>query len=198
MPPPTVAASALDGLLLDPAEINSAMGATEMTVSETSKQMWDSSGEISDRACVPVYGAAEYDVYTGTGFSAVRYMSLQEPGDDPPHFAEQAVVAFPDGDDAAKFFADSEENWAGCADRRYTLRLPDYDVDTLWTVGQVSTTDGILTASMLMEDGDGWGCHRAMTVGSNVVIDVTICGYNEADEAAVTIARDIAGKLPKG
>lgn len=89
------------------------MGATGVTVSETSKRMWDSSGEISDRVCVPVYGAAEYDVYMGTGWSAMRYVSMQEPGDDPPHFAEQAVVAFPNGDDAAKFFADSEENWAG-------------------------------------------------------------------------------------
>lgn len=51
---------------------------------------------------------------------------------------------------------------------------------------------------MIMEDGDGWGCHRAMTVGTNVVIDVTICGYNESDDAAVTIARDIASRLPTG
>lgn len=31
------------------------MGATGMTVSETSKRMWDSSGEISDRAQVTVW-----------------------------------------------------------------------------------------------------------------------------------------------
>ena len=31
-----------------------------------------------------------------------------------------------------------------------------------------------------------------MTVGSNVVIDVTICGENESGDVAVSIARDIA------
>ena len=54
-----------------------------MTVAETSSQMWDSSEDISDAPCLPVYGAAEYKVYTGTGWSAMRYVSLQEPGEDP-------------------------------------------------------------------------------------------------------------------
>jgi hypothetical protein len=90
-PPPPVAAGALEGLLFNPAEINAAMGATGMTVLETSKQMWDSSNEVSDVECLGTYGAAEYMVYTGSGWSAMRYTSLQEPGEDPPHFAEQAV-----------------------------------------------------------------------------------------------------------
>jgi hypothetical protein len=197
-PPPTVEAGDLDGLLLDPDAINAAMGATGMTVSETSKQMWDSSGEISDKACLPLYGAGEYEVYTGSGWSAMRYTSLQEPEEDPPHFAEQSVVAFPNREVAEKFFADSEQSWAGCADRQYSLHLPDFDVDTLWTVGHVENTDGMLTTSMIMEDGDGWGCERALTVASNVAVDVTACSYSRGGGAAVKIAGDIAEKLPKG
>ena len=197
-PPPPVAAGDLDGLLLDPAEINAAMSATGMTVAETSSQMWDSSEDISDAACLPVYGAAEYKVYTGTGWSAMRYVSLQEPGEDPPHFAEQSVVAFPNHDVATKFFAGSDEDWAPCADRRYNLKLREFNIDTLWTVGQVEITDGMLTTSMVMEDGDGWGCSRALTVANNVAIDVTACSYNRGGDAPVTIARGIADKLPKG
>lgn len=197
-PPPPVAAGDLDGLLLDPAEINAAMSATGMTVAEASSQMWDSSEDISDAACLPVYGAAEYKVYTGTGWSAMRYVSLQEPGEDPPHFAEQSVVAFRNHDVATKFFAGSDEDWAPCADRRYNLKLREFNIDTLWTVGQVEITDGMLTTSMVMEDGDGWGCSRALTVANNVAIDVTACSYNRGGDAPVTIARGIADKLPKG
>jgi hypothetical protein len=171
--PPPVAAGDLDGLLLDEAEINAAMGATAMAVAETSKQMWDSSGEISERDCLPVYGAGEYEVYIGSGWSAMRYTGLQEPGDDPPHFAEQSVVAFPNHDVALKFFEGSEQSWAACADRTYNLRLPDFDLETLWTVGTVENANGMLTTSMIMEDGDGWGCERAMSMASNVVVDVT-------------------------
>ena len=196
-PPPPVAAGDLDGLLLDPAEINAAMGATGMTVAETSKQMWDSSADISDAACLPVYGAAEYTVYTGSGWSAMRYVSLQEPVEDPPHFAEQSVVAFPNHDVAAKFFAGSDEDWARCADRRYNLKLREFNIDTLWTVGQVEITDGMLTTSMVMEDGDGWGCERALSLASNVVIDVTTCSYSRGGGGAATIARDILEKMPK-
>ncbi len=195
--PPPVAAGDLDGLLLDEAEINGAMGATGMTLSESSKQMWDSSTEISEPDCLPVYGAGEYEVYTGSGWSAMRYMSLQEPEDDPPHFAEQSVVAFPNHEVATNFFAESEKTWAVCADRRYNLRLPDLNIETLWTVGKIENTDAMLTTSMVMEDGDGWGCERALTVASNVVIDVTTCSYSRGGGGAATIARDILEKMPK-
>jgi PknH-like extracellular domain len=197
-PPPPVAAGALDGLLLNPAEINAAMGATEMTVAETSKQMWDSSGEVSDDECLGVYGAAEYKVYSGSGWSAMRYTGLQEPVDIPPHAVEQAVVSFPSRDAAAKFFADSEQDWARCANRQFSLKLPEWPVEAVWTVGQVANPDGMLTPLMVMEDGDGWGCGRALAVRNNVAIDVSTCSYDETGDAAEAIAGDIADKLPQG
>jgi hypothetical protein len=195
---PPVTAGALEGLLLNEAEINKAMGATEMTVLETSKQMWDSSKEVSRVECLGAYGAAEYEVYTGSGWSAVRYSSLQEPGDDPPHFAEQAVVSFPSRDVAAKFFEGSAQAWARCANSGYSFKLPDWPVPAQWTVGDVASTDGMLSTSMVMEDGDGWGCGRALTVGNNLVIDVSTCSYNETGTPAQTIAQNIAAKLPEG
>jgi PknH-like extracellular domain len=198
-PPPALAAGDLDGLLLNEAEINAAMGATDMTVLEKSNQMWDSSGEVSNIECLGAYGAAEYKVYTGSGFSAVRYLSMQEPAEEAPHFAEQAVVSFSNHDGAAKFYADSAENWGRCANGRFSFKLPEWPAEAMWTVGQVSDTDGMLKTSMLMEDGDGWGCGRALTAGNNVVIDVSTCSYNnETGDTAVTIAQDIADKLPKG
>jgi hypothetical protein len=196
-PPPPVAAGDLEGLLLGQAEINAAMGATAMTVLETSNQMWDSSGEVSNIECLGAYGAAEYEVYTGSGWSAVRYSSMQEPGEEPPHFAEQAVVSFPSDDAAAKFYADSGEKWGRCANGRFSFKLPEWPAEAMWTVGPVSNSDGMLKTSMVMEGGGGWSCGRALTVGNNVVIDVSTCSYNnETGDIAVTIAQDIANKLP--
>jgi hypothetical protein len=71
-------------------------------------------------------------------------------------------------------------------------------VPAQWTVGDVANTDGMLSTSMVMEDGDGWGCGRALTVGNNVVVDVSTCSYNETSTPAVTIAANIAAKLPEG
>jgi PknH-like extracellular domain len=41
------------------------------------------------------------------------------------------------------------------------------------------------------------GCERALTVVSNVAVDVTACSYSRGSGGAVTIARDIADKLPE-
>jgi PknH-like extracellular domain len=195
---PPVTAGALEELLLNEAEINKAMGAAEMTVLETSKQMWDSSKAVSRVECLGAFGAAEYEVYTGSGWSAVRYSSLQEPGDDPPHFAEQAVVLFPSRDVAAKFFEDSAQAWARCANSGYSFKLPEWPVPAQWTVSDVANAGGMLSTSMVMEDGDGWGCGRALMVGNNVVIDVSTCSYNDTGAPHVTIAQNIAAKLPEG
>src|ERR1700737_5358493 len=51
-PPPPVAVSALDGLLLSAAQINTAMGATGITVTKTQEQMEDTSASVHDTACV--------------------------------------------------------------------------------------------------------------------------------------------------
>ena len=194
---PPVLAGGLEALLLDAAEINAAMGATEMTVTRSADHMWDSHSYVSGAACLAVYGVADDKVYAGSGWSAVRYASLKEPVDDPPHVADQAVVSFPSRDVAAEFSVDSAEDWARCGNSRFSVKLSER-VEALWTVGEVSDIGGMLTMSMTMEDNDGWGCRRALTVRNNVAVDVTECSYDSVDNAAVNISRDIADKVPNG
>jgi len=61
-----VAPTALDGLLLNPAEVNAALGATGMTLDKTRKWLVDDSDRI-EAACLPVSAIAQDKVYTGSG-----------------------------------------------------------------------------------------------------------------------------------
>jgi hypothetical protein len=58
-PVPPVAEAALEGLLLSPDQINTAMGATGMAVAENTPVMWDESANLPDKACVPLFGPVE-------------------------------------------------------------------------------------------------------------------------------------------
>jgi hypothetical protein len=56
---PPVAVAALEGLLLSPADINTAMRTTGMTVAGPINEMWDDSAEVADKDCRFADGPAE-------------------------------------------------------------------------------------------------------------------------------------------
>jgi hypothetical protein len=193
-PPPPVAAAALDGLLLSPNQVNTAMGATGMTVNGTYTAMYVDSANVADKACLPLDSSAQAPVYAGSGWSAFRGQHLQEPGDTYTHGVGQNVVLFPSADQAGAFFAASAQQWPACANRQYTFTQAGKP-DQVEAVGPVSNTNGTLSASVTSEGGNGWTCQRALTVANNVAIDVNACGYNPSN-SAVNIAHQIAAKVP--
>lgn len=188
---PPVAEAALDGLLLSPAEINAAVSATGMTVTDTSAKIDDHSADVSNKDCLATYGPGEPSVYAGSGASATRAQLLKDgaDGSQTQHAVFQTVVSFSSADQAAVFFAASSKRWPACSNLRYTIT----DLG-MWDVGPVSNTNGTLSATETREGGQGWACQRALTVSNNVAIDITACGYDKAD-GAVNIARQIAGKV---
>jgi hypothetical protein len=193
-PPPPVAVEALDGLLLSPDQINTAMGATGITVNGTSTDMFDYSANVPDKDCRFIY-SAEASVYDGSGWTAVRSQHLQEPVYDFDHEVWQAVVAFPSANDAARLFAASAQRWPACSNRQYHYIEPSKP-DKVWTVGPIANTNGTLSTTDTLEGGEGLTCQRALTVSNNIAIDVAVCPDNPA-LAAVTIAHQIAAKVPK-
>jgi hypothetical protein len=191
---PPVAEAALDGLLLSPAEVDTAMGATGMTVTATSTSMADditvAPEAPKDRtACVGVVGIAEAPVYAGSGSTAVRDQLLEGPSDNGALSADQSVVLFPSADQAAAFFADSAQRWSACHQSTQKDSVP--------TVGPVSNTNGTLSTSLTYqnENAPDSVCERALTVNNNVAIDVSTCGA--PSDSAVKIAEQIAAKLPR-
>jgi hypothetical protein len=187
--------SALDGLLLSPGDINTAMGATAMTSPQTYTDMTDDGPNVADKDCRAIHYPTETSVYAGSGWTAMRGQDLREPGDTWTHFVAQEVVSFPSASAAAGFFDASTHRWPACANRQYTFTRPGQP-DWVWTVGPVSVTNGTLSTTKTQEGGNGWACQRALTVRNNVAVDDVASGYSPPADAAVSIAHQIAAKIP--
>jgi hypothetical protein len=196
-PASPVAVAALDGLLLSPDQINTAMGASGMTAAGTYTKLGDDSANVSDKVCLPVDNSGEAAAYAGSGWSAVRDEALQEPGDTSQrtHYVDQAVVLFSSAHGAAAFFTASTQSWPACSNRPFTFTQAGKP-DVVWTVGPVANTNGTLSVTKTAEGGDGWTCQHALTVANNVAIDVTACSFNPNTDSAVNIAHQIAAKVP--
>ena len=193
---PPVSEAALPGLLLSPDQMNTAMGATAMTVFATNTGVGDDSAFVTDQACLPLQGPAQATVYAGSGWTAMRWQELKEPGGTWTHLVDQGVVLFSSAYEAGAFFTASTQRWPACSNRQLTYTKPGQP-DGVWTVGPVSNTNGILSATKTLEGGNGQICQRALTVANNVAIDVVACSYTQSDATAgVNIAHGIAAKVP--
>jgi serine/threonine kinase PknH len=186
--PPSPAA--LDGLLLGPDQINTAMAATGMTVVGTMTQMPDGSGFVSDSACLPLSAAVQSKVYASSGWSAMLAQVFSGPQHS--NAVNQAVVLFPSAQQAASFFTASAQGWQACSNRQFTLSMNGNS--QLHTVSPVANTNGILSATITPANSPGV-CARALTAANNVVVDVSECGGPPG--AAADVAHQIAVKVPK-
>lgn len=199
LPQNPVAVSALEGLLLDANQINTALKATSMKVWFSADAMWDWSASISDKDCLPLDGPAQDKVYVGTGWTAIRGQRLDDSVDDSKgrdHYAIQAVIAYPSARDANAFYNSSAQSWSACANRRFS-DLPQDKPPVVWTVAGINKVSGTLSTSEVQEGGDGWSCQRALTVRNNVAIDVLACASPLAAGTAVGIAEQIAAKVAR-
>jgi len=179
----------LAGLLLSPEQVNAAMGATGMTVTNTQTSMSDNSATMAPQECLAIDGAAEGPVYANSGYWAERDQSLND-GDNFTHYLKQAVVLFPTIEKAGAFFDATTQQWPACHQYTHTQS------ESQWSVGQISNANGTLstTATQHNASAHGWGCGRAMALRNNVIIDINTCS-NNPDDSAVKIANQIAANV---
>lgn len=199
LPQTPITVSALDELLLDAGQINSALGATSMKAWFNANAMWDWSSGVSDTNCLAVDGPAQDKVYANTGWTAMRGQRLDDSEDDSKkrnHYAIQAVIAYPSAHDAKAFYDASVQSWSACSKRRFSDVNPGKP-DVVWTVADISKDNGTLSTSQVQEGGDGWACQRALTTRNNVAIDIVTCAYGQPAGPAVDIAAQIAAKAAK-
>ena len=110
-------------------------------------------------------------------------------------------MLFSSAHDADAFFTASAQGWPACANRQYTQAVAGKP-DRVYTVGPVSNTNGTLSATETASGGDSswkWNwmsCQRALTVANNVAIDVRVCSEKSQSDSGVTIAHEIAAKVP--
>ena len=179
----------LAGLLLSPEQVNVAVGATAMSVTNDETSMSDNSGTMAPRACLAIDGAAEAAVYADSGYWAEHDQSLND-GDNFTHYLKQAVVLFPTVEKAVAFFDASAQQWPDC--RQYTHTQSE----SQWSVGQISNANDTLSnvATQQNAAAPGWGCGRALAHKNNIIIDINTCSANPAD-SAVKIADQIAANV---
>jgi hypothetical protein len=188
-PVPPVAEAALQGLLLSADQINAAMGATGMTVTQT----WNTLLDVGENPavppeCLPEDGALEAGVYAGSGWTAMRGQKLKQPRPS-DYTVDQGVVLFPSAQAAVAFAGASQQSWSACVNRSYTSG------GNQWSAGPMSTTNGTLT-STITQQGTNWACQRALTASNNVVIDVSACTHGKTTDQGASIAGQIAAKVP--
>jgi PknH-like extracellular domain len=179
----------LAGLLLDPEQVNVAMGTAGMAVTHQQTSMSDNSATMAPPECLAIDGAAEAPVYADSGFWAERDQSLNN-GDKFTHYLKQAVVLFPSIETAGAFFNTSAGRWPACHEYTHTQS------GTKWSVGPINNVDGTLSviATELEAAAPGWACGRALTHQNNIIIDVNTCSAAPAD-SAVKIAKQLADKV---
>lgn len=191
--PPPVVESALKGLLLSPEQINAAMGATDMKVTNNRDALPDDSATMTPKECLAIDGAAQAQVYANSGFTTVRDQTLnRQEGENLTAFAEQAVVLFPTAKQAGDFFTASAQRWPACHDYTHVQSK------TRWTVAAIANTNGVLSTISTLQDppATGWkACARALTVKNNVIVDTNTCSVDPKN-SAVDIANQIAAKVP--
>lgn len=197
---PPGAPGALDGLLLSPAEINAAMGATGMTVSTSFNTLSEPRGVVAPPECQFVASPSQTGVYAGSGWTAARGQSLREPDQPFTHAVYQRVVLFASPQAAAAFVNTASQSWSACTNRSYTVtdkdRTTGKDVTSQFTSGPLGTINGVLSIPSGPVDPRDPPCQRALTSANNVVVETSACENNVTDQA-VRIATLIAAKIPK-
>src|SRR3954454_21860572 len=179
----------LTGLLLNPDQVNAAMGTTGMAVTNDQTSMSDNSATMAPPECLAIDGAAEAPVYANSGYWAERDQSLND-GDNFTHYLKQAVVLFPTAEKAGVFLDASAQQWSACHQYTHTQS------ESQWSVGQFSNANGTLstTATQQNASAPGWGCERALALRNNVIIDINTCSADPAN-SAFKIADQIAGNV---
>ncbi|WP_142389937.1 sensor domain-containing protein [Mycobacterium sp. shizuoka-1] len=194
---PLTSPDALPALLLPAPDVGAALSSDDVVVTTDVDKAWNDSAHFADVNCLAIAGAAQKGVYAGSGSTAVHGQVLREPPTAPrwSHYAVQAVVSFPTAQAAAEFFTASQRGWAACSNRELNYAQP-IGPPQVWSVGATSTDNDVLAVSRVQQSPQRWACQRALTVHSNVAVDVEACSLDGPTAAASAIAGQIAGRLP--
>lgn len=185
----TVPLSALPGLLLDVATINSIEGATNIVPTpDAGSDDVAYSGVSTDRPeCGEIQIPALEPELDDTGWVGIRTQSLQDPK-LVEHLDNSAAIYFTTAKAASDFVAKQAQAWPKC--NGATLHLLERgQPSSIWMASTVANRDGMLSIINTQEGAGGWQCQRAMTARNNIVIDVRSCGNNRTDQALKIAAR---------
>jgi hypothetical protein len=156
-PAPVVALSALPGLLLDTATINSIEGSRSIAVLAGGETALAYSGLDNDRPdCGEIQGPALQSALDNSGWVGVRTQSLSDPAgpNGNEHLINNAVIYYPSAQAANDFAAKQAEAWARC--NGATLHTTSSsDPPSIWLVAPTTNEGGVLSVTTTQEGGGG-------------------------------------------
>ncbi|MGH3560760.1 MAG: sensor domain-containing protein [Mycobacterium sp.] len=194
-PPPLVTPGQLDSILLNAAQINTIMGAANMQASKPRLAPANPTSTLSSPGCRGALAAGQAPTYAFSGYTALRWVEAKEPGGKIDHYVAQAAAIFSNADKASAFVKTSAAQWKTCLGQTVTVTGTDGSKIT-WFLETLIGDPPKIAMSEIRQDVGDWTCQRAMRAVSNVVIDVTACGYHIIDQGSGITDR-IAANMPK-
>lgn len=186
----TLRESDLDDVLVPVQDLNDIVGAFGLEVAFEFDELNDNSAAVSDPECLAAAFGAQELVYGDSGWSAIRDQIVREPGENNPHWIEQAVVLYPSAEQARDFFDASQRTWGNCVGPMVTYDRGD--VPQNWDVSELTVQNSAISQMSTPEDAPRGGCHHALSVVSNVIVETWACGDNIVDEASTMAAEIVA------
>lgn len=192
--PKGVPESALDGLLLSSAEVDSIMGASGMVARQPSTVMADNRNMLPNMNCLGAWQVNQAPIYNPTFWKAVRQQVVRAPdAEDWNAQVVQSVVSWGTRDGARAFFDDSIKRWSNCTNHTLNIRVNDQPLPK-WVSGDLTQTDNELALPFTRGTGVQTRlCQRVIRVAANVVFDVQACVPPQ--DGAVTKAADVAAAM---
>jgi serine/threonine protein kinase len=192
--PQVYPASAIDTLLLTPAQIRTATGGVfrghtgaDMVVTNSSYGMSDHANQVDPPSCVGVIFGADPSVYNGTGFEAIRDQTLDVSSYTAGDQIEQTIVVFPAAEQAQALLTSQTKQWQACANRPNPYPPPARALQIgqrhgeggySWTLADVQVGDDLITVKMAGYDNEAGSdqvCQQALGVRASVVIKTKAC-----------------------
>jgi serine/threonine kinase PknH len=188
-PTPMVTPDRLDSILLTPQDVNAIMGATGMQSEQGIRHgiFVSNFAQLSNPACLPSLYIDQGPVYRGSGYTAVSYDELSEPGNNYTHIVEEAALTFPSADQAVGLVKSAAAKIGACAGQSITQSQGGASIR--WTIGNL-VGDVPTVTQVNAQQGNSFTCQRAMSAVLNVVVDVDACAAQVS-----TQGRQIADKM---
>jgi serine/threonine protein kinase len=181
-PQPAVQPSALRSLLLPVDQIQQAMGGMSPQTSEIDTP-WDLSNELVEQDCLGPYEAGQrsvYGKYMYTGYQLQILVDQDQP--QKLNTVTQAVIGFPDAEQAQGAVNDQLHLWDQCANRTFTFHSGDKS-QTVTLGAPTMDPGGAHVISVHFQYGDQQHCEHALNARENVVVDVSGCSVKPGNQA---------------
>jgi eukaryotic-like serine/threonine-protein kinase len=177
-PPPTVEPQALPAMLPTPGEAATAIGGTDVAVSQTLPVPFDNAANFASerRSCVGAWGAGQKTGYDGSAYQGFQAETLLDRADtNRIANATVAVASFPSAGQARQFLTGQQSAWALCNNVTLTLDFGDKGSRNVQLGAVATSPEGVLTLAETWPDQPTQLCQRALAVDNNVSVDVQAC-----------------------